>query len=336
MKSWHLAVATVTVVCLTAAAPAAELELVQTIVSKGKAGGLDHVAIDAKRDRLFLANKANNTLDIIDLKTGKLLEQKTNQTAIQGVCYAPDIDLVFVALGTGGLCNVFDGEKYGIKKTFKLQDDADNVRYNPATHLVYVAHADKMLAVLDAKDPKNVEKKADIKLPGTAESFELETKRPIMYLNAPGASVVAVIDTDKNQVTKTYPVKMSKGGHPLALDEANKRIYVGCRGDKDAKPMVVILDTESGKELGGVEIPGGIDDLWLDAKRKRLYASCGDGFLVSLKIADGDKLEIAEKVETAKGAKTCYYAPDTGRLYLAVPRQEGKDGPEIRVYEAKP
>jgi hypothetical protein len=157
MKTWHLAAATVTVVCLAAAAPAAELELVQTIVSKGKAGGLDHVAIDAKRDRLFLANKANNTLDIIDLKTGKLLEQKSNQTAIQGVCYAPDIDLVFVALGTGGLCNVFDGEKYTIKKTFKLQDDADNDRFNPPTHMVNVAHADTLLGVIDAEDPKNGE-----------------------------------------------------------------------------------------------------------------------------------------------------------------------------------
>jgi DNA-binding beta-propeller fold protein YncE len=335
MKSWHLAVATVTVVCLAAVAPAAELELVQTIVLKGKAGGLDHLAIDAKRDRLFLANKVNNTLDIVDLKGGKLLEQKSNQTAIQGVCYAPDVDLVFVALGTGGLCNVFDGEKYAIKKTFKLQDDADNVRYNRATHLVYVAHADKMLAVIDAKDPKNVEKKAEIKLPGTAESFEMETKRPLMYLNAPEASVVAVIDTEKNEVTKTYPVKLSKNFHPLALDEANKRIYVGCRGDAKDKPMVVILDTESGKEIGGVEIPGGIDDLWLDIKRKRLYASCGDGFLVVLKQADGDKLEVVEKIDTAKGAKTCFYTPDTGRLYLAVPRQEGKEGPEIRVYQVK-
>jgi DNA-binding beta-propeller fold protein YncE len=336
MKSWHLAaVATVAFLCIAAPVSAAEVELVQTIVLKGKAGGLDHVAIDAKRDRLFLANKVNNTLDIIDLKTGKLLEQKSNQTAIQGVCYAPDIDLLFVALGTNGLCNVFDGEKYTIKKTFNLKDDADNIRYNPATHLVYVAHADKMLAVIEAKDAKTVEKKADIKLPDTAESFELETKRPLMYLNAPGAAVVAVIDTEKNEVTKRYPVKMSKGGHPLALDEANKRIYVGCRGDAKDKPMVVVLDTESGKEIGGVEIPGGIDDLWLDAKRKRLYASCGDGFLVVLKQADADKLEIVDKIETAKGAKTCCYAADTGRLYLAVPRQEGKEGPEIRIYQVK-
>ena len=74
---------------LALVAPAAELEFVQTIQLKGKAGGLDHVALDSKRDRLFVANKANNTLDVVDLKGGKLLLQKPNQTAIQGIAYAP-------------------------------------------------------------------------------------------------------------------------------------------------------------------------------------------------------------------------------------------------------
>ena len=96
------------------AAPASELELVQTIELKGKAGSLDHLAIDAKRERLFVANKANNTLDVVDLKSGKLHQQKPNQTAIQGIAYAPDVDRVFVGLGSNGLCNVFNGESYTI------------------------------------------------------------------------------------------------------------------------------------------------------------------------------------------------------------------------------
>jgi hypothetical protein len=117
----------------------------------------------------------------------------------------------------------------------------------------------------------------------------------------------------------------------VALDEESHRVYVGCRNE----PMVVVVDTESGKEITGVAIPGGIDDLHLDGKRKRLYASCGDGFLVVLAQKDTDHLEVVEKIETVKDARTCLYVPDTGRLYLAVPRQEGKEGPEIRVYQVK-
>src|ERR1700722_12913077 len=120
MKSLLLAAAAALV--LSAAAPAGELELVQTINLKGKPGQLDHVAIDAKRDRLFLANKANNTLDIIDLKSGMLVKQKTSQTGIQGIAYAPDLDKVFVGLGSG-LFNVFDGDSYKIVKTLRFKDD---------------------------------------------------------------------------------------------------------------------------------------------------------------------------------------------------------------------
>ena len=325
MKSLLLAAAAALV--LSAAAPAGELELVQTINLKGKPGQLDHVAIDAKRDRLFLANKANNTLDIIDLKSGMLVKQKTSQTGIQGIAYAPDLDKVFVGLGSG-LFNVFDGDSYKIVKTLRFKDDADNVRYVPSTHMVYVAHAEKMLGVIDAS---TYSLKADIKLPDTAEGFEKETRRPRMYVNAPGANLVAVIDTDKNEVVQTFPTTMATGGHPLALDEASQRIYVGCH----KKPMVLVLDTESGKEITGADIAGGVDDMWLDAKRKRLFASCADGRLVVLKVVDADHVEPLESIETPKGARTCLYVPETGRLYLAVPRQDGKDGPEIQVYQVK-
>jgi hypothetical protein len=127
-------------------------------------------------------------------------------------------------------------------------------------------------------------------------------------------------------------MKMAAGGHPLALDEANQRIYVGCRKE----PMIVTLDMETGKEIAGVPIPGDVDDLFLDVKRKRLYASCGEGFLVVLKQVDANHIEVLEKIPTAKGVRTCLYVSEMGRLFLAVPRQEGKDGPEIRVYQAKP
>jgi DNA-binding beta-propeller fold protein YncE len=310
------------------AAPAAELELVQTIELKGKPGGLDHLAIDAKRERLFVANKANNTLDIVDLKSGKLHQQKPNQTAIQGIAYAPDVDRVFVGLGSNGLCNVFKGDNYAIVKTIKFKDDADNVRYNPAKQVVYVAHAENELGVIDAK---TFAVKKNIKLPASAEGFVIEEKRPRLYLVTPSPSQLVVIDTDKNEVVKTYPIKSAAEGHPVALDEPNHRVFVGCRKE----PMVVVIDTEKGTEVTTVPIPGDVDDLYLDAKGKRLFASCGDGALVVIEQQDADTYKVREKVETVKGAKTSLFVPQTMRLYLAVPRQEGKEGPEIRVYQVK-
>jgi hypothetical protein len=147
----------------------------------------------------------------------------------------------------------------------------------------------------------------------------------------PSPCLLVVIDTDKNAVVTTYPIKAAGGAQAVALDEANHRVFVGCHKE----PMVVVLDTETGQEVTTVPIPGGIDDLFYDVGRKRLYASCGEGALAAIEQQDADHYKVSEKVPTVKGAKTCLYVPETARLYLAVPRQEGKDGPEVWVYQAK-
>jgi DNA-binding beta-propeller fold protein YncE len=304
------------------------LELVQTIVLKGKAGKLDHLALDAKRERLFLANTANGTLDIVDLKAGKLLKQIPGQAGIQGIAYASDLDRVFVGLGGGGLCNVYSGDEYKPLKTIKFSGDADNTRYDPATHLTFVAHDEKALGIIDAK---TYAVSPDVKLPGTAEGFQIESARPRLYLNIPSPSQVLVIDTAKKEIIAKYLVKMASGAHPLALDEANKRIFLGCR----TEPMVVVMDSETGKEIASVAIPKDIDDLYYDAKRKKLYASCGEGFLTVIRQVSADKYELEEKISTVKSAKTSLFAADASRLYLAVPRQPNQEGPEIRVYKIK-
>jgi hypothetical protein len=124
------------------------LERVGVIALKGPVGGLDHMALDAKRKRLFVANTVNGSLDIVDLEAGKLLDQIRGQTRIRGIDYSPDLDRVFVGNGTDGICNVFDGDSYQLVKSLPLGDDADNVRYNARTRRLYVVHADSELAVI--------------------------------------------------------------------------------------------------------------------------------------------------------------------------------------------
>ena len=183
------------------------LRLIQTIPLKGEPGRLDHMAVDNQHGRLFVANLSNNTLDIVDLKAGKLVKQIPDQKKVQGIAYASDLNRIFVGSGVSGECNVFDGRDYKLLKSIKLSD-ADNVRYNPRSHLVYVEHAEQSLSVIDAK---SLEVKTTIKLPGDPEGFQLESKRPRLYLNAQPDHVVA-IDTDRNVVLAVHPLKLAKHG----------------------------------------------------------------------------------------------------------------------------
>jgi DNA-binding beta-propeller fold protein YncE len=177
------------------------LELMQKIELPGPPGKrLDHLALDGKRGRLFVANMANASLDIIDLKAGKLLKSIPGQQGVQGAAYAPEVDRLFVGVGEDGVCNIFDGQEYTLAKSIKLAD-ADNVRFDSRTRRIFVAHADKSLAVLD---PKRMEVTAEIRVPGQPEAFQLEAGRPRLYLNVPSQKAVVVIDTEKNQVIKAF------------------------------------------------------------------------------------------------------------------------------------
>lgn len=314
-------------VCGTAAEPAA-LELLQTIPLKGKAGRLDHLALDAKHDRLFIANLSNDSLDIVDLKSGKLRKQILQQKKIQGIDYAADLDRIFVGNGVAGVCNIFDGKDYKLLHSIKLPG-ADNLHYDVEQKRIYVGHAEKKLSVVDARTYEVI---ATLDLPGSPEGFQLETKRSRLYLNTVEPTRLVVVATDKNEVLHRYPVKGADRAYPLAVDAANHRLFLGCR----RKPAIVVMDSETGMEIATVDIPEDIDDLFYDSKNKRLYAACGAGSLAVIRQRDADHYEIQETIPTAKLARTCLFDAASQRLYLLVPRQEGAEGPTVRIYKAGP
>jgi DNA-binding beta-propeller fold protein YncE len=313
------------------AADSPPLERAQTIALKGPVGGLDHLAVDAKRGRLFVANTVNGSLDIVDLKAGKLLKQIPGQGRIRGIDYCPQVDRVFVGNGTGGVCNTFDAESYELVKSVPLGEDADNVRFNPRTQRIYVVHADTELSVIDAKD---FTVRSPIALPKNIGAFKLEAGRPRMYVNAKAGNVV-VIDTDKDEVIGRFPVAPAGVNAAVAIDEPNQRLFVGCR----MNPALVVMNSDTGKIVASVPIPGDVDDLSFDARNGRIYASCGDGAIAVIRQIDPDRYESLGSIATVKRARTSIFNPETSELYLAVPRlaeRPGQEHPEIWVYRARP
>jgi DNA-binding beta-propeller fold protein YncE len=305
--------------------PAAEgpsrLELVSTIRLAGKAGRLDHLALDGKGKRLFVANLSNDTLDVVDLEAGKLLRQLTGQKKAQGVAYVPGLNRVFVGCGASGACNVFDGATFRLLKSFPLPD-ADNVRTHAG--LVYVSH-EKALTVLDAR---TLERKATIPLPGPPEAFQIDAGRKRLYVNVTSPPQVASIDLGKHEVVARYPLTLARANYPMALDTKKGHVFVGSR----KPPRVVAVDAATGKELYAVAIPGDCDDLFHDARRDRLYAICGEGFVAILERDGSGKFRVAEKLATAKLARTGLFDPETARLFVVLPRASAREDPVVRVY----
>ncbi|GAC1309052.1 MAG: hypothetical protein NVSMB14_13310 [Isosphaeraceae bacterium] len=308
------------------------LERVATIELKGPVGGMDHLAIDAKRGRLLVANTVNGTLDVVDLKAGKLLKQVPDQGGIHGIAYSPETDRIFVGNGAEGACNALSGDDFQVVKHIALGEESDNVRYAPRTRRLYVTHADKEITILDAETLKI---RGAIAFPKDLGAILLEKSRPRLYVNAKGTGEVWVIDTEKDAVIARHPVAPAGLNSAFAIDEPNRRLFVGCR-----KPAsLVVMNCDTGQIVARAAIVGDVDDLTFDSARKRIYASCGEGGISVVHQVDPDHYESLATIPTVKGARTSVFEPDSGLLYLAVPRRADRSAqknPEVWVFRTTP
>ena len=306
----------------------APLVLGKTISLPNVSGRIDHLAFDPKGQRLFVAAFGNDTVEVVDLKTGKPIQSLSGFKEPQGIAYVPEFDKLFVANGSDGTCRILDGQSFKTIGTVSLGDDADNVRYDAKAKVIYVGYGDGALAGIDARSGTKV---FDVKLPAHPESFQLEENGPRIFVNVPGADEIVVVDREKKAVTETWPLKSAKGNFPMFLDETDHRLFVGCR--HPAK--LLVFDTTTGKEVGSVEIAGDTDDLFFDASRKQIYVSCGAGFIDVIKQDGADAYTLAAKVPTVSGARTSLFSPETGELYLAVRAGMISGGAEVRIYKVR-
>src|SRR4051812_27045501 len=126
-----LAVAFVSVwsVHRSVAAEVTVLRQSQTIALPGVSGRFDHFAIDLKAQRLFVAALGHNTVEVLDVASGKPLKRLADLAKPQGVAYLAERNRIVVASGDDGTVKFFNGETYALEHTVSALDDADNVRF---------------------------------------------------------------------------------------------------------------------------------------------------------------------------------------------------------------
>src|SRR6266540_3572831 len=305
----------------------ASLKLTHTIPLNRVQGSFDHFAIDAKGQRLFVATLGNNSLEVIDLSAGKRFQSVPGMSKPTGVLYLPEAKQVLVANGDDGTLKILDGADFKVLKTITGLDDADNLRFDSKSKFAWLGYSDGALGVVDTATGKHI---ASVKLAKHPESFQLEQHGSRIFVNVPDAKQVAVVDREKRAVIATWPMEKFQANFPMALDEPNHRLFIGCR--KPAR--LIVLDTETGKSVTDLAISGDIDDLFYDAIRTQLYLSCGEGFIDVIRQGSPDKYELRERIPTRPGARTGFFSADLNQFYLAMP-QRGDQLAELRVFKVQ-
>ncbi|HEX3421487.1 MAG TPA: hypothetical protein VHT01_09665, partial [Candidatus Udaeobacter sp.] len=309
----------------TSKAQSVPLKLKQTIPLPGVEGRIDHFAADPSGQRLFVCALGNNSLEVIDLRKGERAHSIMGLGAPQGVGYAPQVDRLFVANDKGGICKIYDGKSFQTVGELNLEDDADNVRYDETRKKFYVGFGSGGIAVVNAADGKQV---GSIKVGAHPEAFQLEKNGSRIFVNVPNSRHVAVVDRDKEEVVATWKTDLAFANFPMALDEANHRLFIGCR----MPARLVVLNTDSGEVVAKLDISGDTDDVFYDSKRHRIYAVCGAGKIDIIEQTDPNSYKASAKIDTADGARTGMFVPQIDTLFVAVPHR-GSQRAEIRAYQ---
>jgi DNA-binding beta-propeller fold protein YncE len=310
------------------------LKLVQTLqLPADVKGNFDHFGVDLKGNRLFTTPEDYKAVLVFDLKTGKLIRTIDGIGRPHAVLYREDLNRIYVTDGNAGDLKIFDGTTYQLLSTAKLLEDADSIGYDPATKYLYIDNGGgdvhetySMLSVVDTTAGKKL---ADIRIDGdTLEAMALEKSTPRLYVNNRAKNQVAVVDREKREVVASWPITKCKANVALALDEANHRLFAACRDGE-----IVVLDTQTGKELFALPITKGVDDLTYDPATKRVYAAC-DGNVDVYEQSDADKYKLLGKVPTGPHGRTARLVPELSRYFVAVPQHETTSA-EILIFEVQ-
>ena len=300
------------------------LKLEKTIELQDVQGRIDHMSIDVKGQRLFVSALGNNTLEVIDLKAGKRSNTISGLGEPQGALYVASDDRLYIASSKDGTVKIFDGSSLKLLKTVDYGDDADNLRYDAARQRVYAGHGGGGLGEMDVEGQKI----GEIKLDSHPESFQLEKSSPRVYVNLPKSRKIAVLDRESRTILTSWGTGMSLNNYAMALNEADHRLFVVSR----IPARLLVIDTGSGKIVQTLSAVGDCDDVFFDQKRKRIYASGGEGAISVFQQQDPDHYKETARIPTVKGARTSFFSPDLDRLYLAV-RRQGSTTAMIQVFE---
>jgi YVTN family beta-propeller protein len=290
-------------------------------------GRIDHMAIDLARQRLFVAELGNNTVAVVDLNSRNVLRTMTGLKEPQGVAYLPSMETLYVANGGDGSVRQFRGPDYVATGQIDLGDDADNIRLDVPANRIVVGYGNGRLAVIDAASSRKI---ADIPLSVHPEGFQLDPGSNRIFVNLPRAQAIAVVDGQSGKQIATWPMKIAGGNFPMALEQDARHALVAFRNP--AKLGAFSMD--DGSLVASPDICGDADDLFVDAKRHRVYISCGEGFLDVLDSAQDTYRRVA-RIATVAGARTSLFVPEMDRLMLAV-RASGAEAAAIWVFQPMP
>jgi DNA-binding beta-propeller fold protein YncE len=313
----------------------AALKLVQTIPLPEVDGRIDHFAIDVKGRRAFLAALAKDTIEVVDLRVGRVIHTVPGFAKPQGVLFVPQFNKLLVASGADGSVKTLDGATLAVIHAASVSLGADAIGYDPRSKEMYVGSgggdANKEQGDLTVFNVANGAQVTALVTDAHAGGSVVEGHGERVFVLVPEKAEVVVLDRKTRAQVAKWTIPGIQKNVAIALDEKGHRIFLGVR----TPASIVVLNSDSGAAVASIPTVATLDGLAFDSATRRIYTSGGEGFVDVTQQIDVDHYEHIARIPTGPIARTSVFVPDWRRLYVAVPRDKER-GAELRVFEVVP
>jgi YVTN family beta-propeller protein len=293
-------------VLFAAPAPSGGYSIIKKISIPGT-GSWDYLAIDEAARRLYVSH--GTQVEVVDIDALTVVGSIPNTAGVHGIAIAPELGRGFTSNGQASTVTIFD------LKTLKPIADVptgkkpDAIIYDPATSRVFAFNGGSNSATaIDAATGKVA---GTVNLDGGPE-YAAADSNGFVYNNLEDESLLLKINSRELKVEQRWPVAPCSSPSSMAMDRANRRLFLGCRSK-----VMAVLDADSGKVITTLPIGDHVDATAFDSETKLVFNSNGEGTITVIHQDSPDKYSVVETVKTAPRAKTMALDPKTHRLFLS-------------------
>jgi len=280
-------------------------------------GGFDHAAIDRGRALLYVAHTANDSVDVIDTRSGTYARSISGLKGAAGALVDEPASLVFtsnrgentVGIFSSGLENTLVKVPAGVRP--------NGLAYDPERGILLCANVgDPNVPGSPSVTLVNVGERsvaATVPMPGRTRWAIYDPEQRVFFVNIADPSRIVELDPKISARIARQLEVLARGPHGLDFDRSRRRLYCACDDG-----TLVALDSRSGEAIASLELSGAPDVIFLDAALSRLYVAIGDPGVID--VIDVGSWRRREIVSTEPGAHTLALDETAHRIYAFLPR----------------
>src|SRR5262245_32802605 len=214
--------------------------------------------------------------------------------------------------------SMFDTKTMKLIKTIDVgAAQPDGIYFDAFNDHVYMfSHPTMDATVIDSKEGTVLGK---IDLGGVPEQGVSDGKGKLYVVMQDDPGSVTVVDVKAMKAIAHYPIGDKGRCNGLALDNKNHVLFAACANSGNppdtAKPMMVILNAETGKIITNLPLAGGSDGAVFNPTSMEAFSTHGNGTLTVVKENSPTSFEVEQNLETMNGARTITFDSKTNHIF---------------------